>query len=67
MPKHFGEKVFSPQLLEYKNYFGSSHCGSVLMNPTSIHEDVVQSLALFSGSRIPLLWRWCRPAAAALI
>ena len=32
------ELFFQPQLL--RNNFGSSHCGSAVMNPTSIHEDV---------------------------
>ena len=31
---------------------GSSHCGSVVTNPTSIHEDAVPPLASFSGLRI---------------
>ena len=43
-----------------------SHCGSVVTNPTIIHEDVVLSLASLSGSGI---WHchelWHRPAAAA--
>ena len=30
----------------------SSHCGTLEMNPTSIHEDVGQSLASLSGLRI---------------
>ena len=53
------------------------------MNPTSIHEDAVRSLACSvgqgsgiavscgvghrRGSDLALLWLWCRPAAAALI
>ena len=52
--------------------------GNVVMNPTSIPEDVVPTLALLSGLRIwhcpklwyrsqMLLWLWCRPAAAAPI
>ena len=32
--------------------YRSSHCGSVVMNPTGIHEDADQSLASFSGLRI---------------
>ena len=43
------------------NKAGSSRCGSAVMNPTSIHEDRVRSLASLSGLRI---WRcrelWCR-------
>ena len=61
----------------------SSRCGSVVRNPTNIHETRtwVRSLALFSGLRIhlavscgvghrhssALLWLWCRPAAVALV
>ena len=61
----------------------SSHCGSVIMNPTSIPKNAVQSLASLSRLRIwrcrncgvglrcdsdpGLLWLWCRLAAAALI
>ena len=47
----------------------------MVTNPASIHEDVVQSLALLSGSSVVmscgagcslssdpvLLWLWCRP------
>ena len=39
---------------DLKSQKGSSHCGLVVMNLTSIHEDLVQSLALLSGLRI-----WC--------
>ena len=39
----------------------SSHCGSAVMNLTSIHEDVVPSLALLSGLRIRCYCElWCR-------
>ena len=38
------------------NAGGSSHCGTVEMNPTSIHEDAVPSLASFSGL---MIWYFC--------
>ena len=43
-PWNFLPKTLSQYLLS-----GSSHSGSAVMNPTSIHEEWVQSLALFSG------------------
>ena len=59
---------------------GSSHCGSVETNQTSIHKDAglipgptqrVKDLACGvgrgRGSDPPLLWLWCRPAAVAPI
>ena len=47
---------------------GSSHCGSGVMNTTSIHEDAVQPLTLLSGLKdLALLWLWCKPAATGLI
>ena len=39
-------------LPDLKSPLGSSHCGSVVMNPTNIHEDEVWSLASLSGLRI---------------
>ena len=61
----------------------SSHCGSMVMNLTSIHEDTgsfhgltqwVKDLELpwaamkvTSVLNLALLWLWCRLAAAALI
>ena len=59
---------------------GSSHCGSVVMNMTSIHEDAgsipgLAQLGQQSGVAVScglrhrcgsdLAWLWCRPAAAA--
>ena len=45
---------------------GSSHCGSVVMNPTTVHEDA----GLIPGPTqwvkdLALLWLWCRRAATA--
>ena len=46
----------------------SSHHGSVVTNPASIHEDKGSILASLSGLRIwALPWLWCRPAATAPI
>ena len=60
----------------------SSHRGAVVMNPTSIHEDMSSILGLAQwvnsvavscgvgcrcGSDPVLLWLWCRLAAAAPI
>ena len=51
-----------------KGSLRSSPCGSVVMNPTRIHEDEDGSLALLSGLRIWFCHElWCMPAAAALI
>ena len=63
--------------------FGSSHCDSVIINPTSIHEDsdsipgpaqwVKASIAMSCSIvhryswDLALLWLWHRPAAAAPI
>ena len=47
---------------------GSSHCGSVVTNPTSIHEDVGLIPRPAQWVKDPaLLWLWCRPIATALI
>ena len=43
----------------------SPHCGSVVMNQTSIHEDVGSILSLAQWVKDPMLWLWCRLAAAA--
>ena len=43
-----------------------SHCGWVIMNPTSIHEDAGSIPGLNQWVKDPpLLWLWCRPAATA--
>ena len=51
---------------------GSSCCGTVETNPTSIHEDTGSILASLSGSENLVLlwlwlWLWCRLGATALI
>ena len=64
-----------------KIFFGSSHCGTVETNPTSIHEDVglipgfVQwvgdplgdPVGHRQGSDLVLLWLWYWPTAVAPI
>ena len=45
-----------------------SHFGSVVMNPTSIHEDTGSIPGLVQWVKDPeLLWLWCRLAAVAPI
>ena len=47
---------------------GSSHHGSVVMNPTSIHEEVGSIPGLAQWVKNPkVLWLWDRPVVAALI
>ena len=66
--------------LNEKREIRSSHCGSVVMNLTSVHEGagLIPSLAQWVKDSallwavvwlqdIALLWLWCRPVAAALI
>ena len=49
-----------------RKILGSSHPGSVVTKPTSIHEDVDLTPGLAQWVKDPvLLWLWCRPAAAA--
>ena len=50
-----------------KKQEGSSHCGSVVMNPTSNHEDEGLILGLIQWVRDPMVWPWHRLASAALI
>ena len=46
----------------------SSHCGSVVWNLTSIHEDMGSIPVLPQWVKDPaLLWPWCRPVATAPI
>ena len=49
-----------------KLFSGSSHCGSAVMNTTSIHEDGCAmgcGVGCKCSSDPALLWLWCRPAA----
>ena len=50
-----------------KNCAGSSLCGAVETNPTSIHEDVALTPGLQWVKDPELLWLWWRPAASALM
>ena len=83
------ERVISPILTFHTIYYihlacihlisGSSHCGSVTMNPTNIHEDAgwIPSPSQGAGVAVncgvghrrasdpALLWLWHRPAAVA--
>ena len=49
---YLGDLRQDMQPLETEGGDGGSHCDSVEMNPTSIHEDTVRSLASVSGLRI---------------
>ena len=51
-----------------KHMLKNFHCGSAVMNLTSIHEVVGLILILAQWAKDPpLLWLWCRPAAATPI
>ena len=51
-----------------RNLWESSHCGSVVTNPTIIHEDGGLISSPTQWSKDPaLLWLWRRLAAVALI
>ena len=64
------------QVAYYSAFYRSSHCGSAVMNPTSIHEAAgsipgltqwVKDLALLWAMDLTLLGLWRRLVAAALI
>ena len=54
----------------FEKHIGSSHCGSVVTNPTSSHENLEFDPWPHSGGSVvavdPLLL-WCRPAATASV
>ena len=51
-----------------KSRMRSSHCGSVVMNLTSVHEDVCSIPGLDQWvTDLAGLWLWRRPAASGLI
>ena len=63
------ETGFSSGFYGCKNKsLGSSHCGSVVTNLPSVHEDVGSIPGSAQWVRDPsLLWLWCRLVATALI
>ena len=59
------ERVNNPQDQKYFTS-GSSHCGSVLTNPASIHEDVGLVPGLTQWVKDPeLLWLWCKAGSCS--
>ena len=64
----FGVRIRKYSLTSKTCILGSSHCGSVEMNPTSLHEDVGLIPSLAQCLKDPVLpWLWYRLAAAALV
>ena len=58
---------YSKVKIKLTNLYGSSHCGTVETNPTSIHKVAGLVPGLTHGSDPMLLWLWCRPEVIAPI
>ena len=60
--------LYQPVFNKNLTNFRSSHCGSVVTNPTSVHEDSGSIPGLTQWVKnLALPWLWCGPAAVALI